>query len=148
MGGDSPRGGSERASTAIPEKALCFLSRAAHFTGIPERQRKPTADTETLTKNFCKDLELQGHHESKNQVPQEIGKEKDLENRRQGTETRTPGSLVRKAKFPRNHGSREEATEAESGGGAQTGGQCRSPVEKPGCRRGLTVGAGPRDGRQ
>lgn len=56
------------------------------------------------------------------------------------------GSLIRKAKFPRKHGSPEEAAEAESGGGAQTGGLCRSPAKQPGCRRGLTVGARPQDG--
>lgn len=63
--------------------------------GFPPGRGGQQGHTEIFIRNFWKDLELQGHAENKNQVPQEIGEEKDQKNGSQGTENG-------ERKFPRN----------------------------------------------
>lgn len=59
-------------------------------------------DAEILARNFWKDLEPQGHTKNKNQVPQEIGEEKDWKKENQGTKKGAPDLQIGKVKFPRN----------------------------------------------
>ena len=61
--------------------AFCFL-----FQGDSREAEEVNRDTQIFIRNFWKALELQRHAENKNQVPQEIGEEKDWKTGSRGTE--------------------------------------------------------------